>query len=412
MIFRIETVAIGDELLCGTIADTNSAYIAQETTALGHRLQKVTVIADDIGTIQATLRERARTCDLLVIFGGLGPTSDDKTVEALCELLQCPPVSHGPSRLNIEAAYQKRGQPLNPHALKQALYPEFTTPLPNSAGMAPGFRAVIDNCICIFLPGVPLEMKAIFQEQVKPTLNSIKGFAQTGVLQKRVWRCLGIFESQLQLEMDPIEKNLGQDAWLGYRTHFPENHLTLYYRGKDLRELESMVSQIDCILDRWCYSRTDDDIESTVFRQLRTQGARVALAESCTGGLVANRLTRNAGASDILWGGIVAYSLPAKKSLMNLAFSRADDAVSESSALQMAESLRSKSDAEYTAAITGYLGPDAGGPDKPAGTIFCCVIDKKGVAWERKVTLNAQQRERTQWGAATHLLDLIRVASR
>lgn len=405
--YPIETIAIGDELLTGAITDTNSAFIGSQLVSLGHRLNQETAIADNEEKIIQTLLERSPHAKLIFVFGGLGPTSDDRTVEAVCRMLSCPAVSHEPSRLKIEELYQKRQQPLTSYALKQALYPRDSDPFPNSVGLAPGFRIELKECQCFFLPGVPLEMKSIFSENILPWLRQNENFRASAKLKTKVWRCIGIFESQLQKQMDPIEAFLNQDAWLGYRTHFPENHLTLYYRGEDQKLFEAMESKIDSLLKPWCYTRTDPSMEWAVFNALKTKGAKVAFAESCTAGLAANRLSRIPGASDVLFGGVVVYRLEAKHQILGITFDTPDLAISVNSSRLLAKKIQEISKADLGAAITGYLGPEAT-REKPAGTIFCCVVDKWGNTFEKQLLINATDRERTQWGAATHLLNLVR----
>lgn len=408
MSFSIETLAIGDEILTGAIADTNSAFVGAQLMALGHRLDRETAIEDNEAIIGATLKARSEKARVLVVFGGLGPTSDDRTVDAVCAVIGGKPTLHAPSQRNIEEAYRERKQPLNPHALKQALYPDNATPLPNSVGMAPGFHAKIGGCDCYFLPGVPLEMQAIFQEHAVKHMQALSGFQNAAVLRTRIWKCIGIFESQLQMVMDPVEAILGEDAILGYRTHFPENHLTLYFRGQDEAKFQDLSGRIEKVLAPWCFARTSDSMEELVFQGLKEKGLRLALAESCTAGLVANRLSAISGASEVLWGGVTVYQPDAKKKLVGVEVATADWAVSAECTRRLAEGIRAVSGVEVSAAITGYLGPKDGGPAKPAGTLFLCAIDSRGQVKAKELRVNAKDRQRAQWGAATHLLDLIR----
>lgn len=401
----IETIAIGDEILTGTIADTNSAYIGDEMMKLGYRLARETVIADDEAQIIQTLEERSERARLIFVFGGLGPTSDDRTVAAVCRWLGTKPKEHEASRSFIEIAYRQRGQPLNPHALKQALYPETAEPLANLVGMAPGFRVIREHCELYFLPGVPLEMEAIFQHSIRPRVHG-KANEMTHVHTK-IWKCLGIFESQLQVTLDPVEAMLGTNAWLGYRTHFPENHLTLYYRDGE-PDHQKVIERINELLKPWCFTRERESIESIVLRSLKQRGWRLSLAESCTGGLVSNRISRIAGASDALWGGVCVYQLDAKQKLLGLQLENSDQAVTQQATRSLALHILDISGSEMSAAVTGFLGPDPGSAEAPAGTVFCCAVDKKQRMLEKRFQLNTKNRERTQWGAATYLLDVIR----
>lgn len=404
----METIAIGDELLSGTISDTNSTYIAAELMELGYRLARETVIADDIQTIIDTLKERSKSANMVFVFGGLGPTSDDKTVDAVCKMSGAIPVEHPLSRERIERAYRERGQGLNPHALKQALYPDVAKPLANSVGMAPGFWWKLGNTDLFFLPGVPLEMMAIFQEQIKPWLSTHLAKQSIDRIQTRLWKCIGIYESQLQVAMDPIEKLLPTDAWLGYRTHFPENHVTLYRLGAKTFDLGTLTEQIDTVLSPWTFTTSKEEMEEIVLRELKLRNWTVAFAESCTAGLACQKLSQIPGASNWLWGGVNTYQLTAKKELLAIGLDRAEDAVSEETTRDMARAILRISGADVAAAVTGFLGPDEGSAAARKGTVFCCVMGRNERILEKRLYVNPTNRPRAQTGAAIYLLDLVR----
>jgi nicotinamide-nucleotide amidase len=401
-------VAIGDELLNGTIADTNSSFVGEELSRCGLRLSRQNVVADDVRATREIIKERSAIARVVVVFGGLGPTSDDKTVESVCALLDCGAAVFGPADTRVREAYRVRGQMLNPHAFKQALYPEKCRAIPNPVGMAPGFVMDYGRCGFYFLPGVPLEMKAMFRASVLPEIRSLPECVKSPRIESRVWKCIGVYESQLQSLMAVVEKELPQSAWLGYRTVFPENHLTLYSASDTMKTLGPQIKTIDEAVKEFCFSRGVDTLEHTVLDAAKHKGARIAFAESCTGGLTANRLSRIPGASEVLWGSLVTYRLEAKHQALNLLDFDEQTCISSECARAMAHEARVKSGAEFAGSSTGYLGPTVGGSDKPAGTIFICALGPAGKILEKTLKLDASDRERTQWAAASYLLDLLR----
>jgi len=209
---KIETLAIGDELLVGKIADTNSQFVGRQLFNLGLRLSRETVVADEISEIIAGLKESAGRSKAVIVFGGLGPTSDDRTAESVAKLLDCKLVEDVPSKVRLFSVLKKRGRDVTPVILKQVLYPEATKTIPNLKGLAIGFYFTMGNCTLFFLPGVPMEMEAMFQESVLPELKNI---FQCSKLWSHTWRCLGLHESQVQEAMNPVEKRLPEGCYLG-----------------------------------------------------------------------------------------------------------------------------------------------------------------------------------------------------
>jgi nicotinamide-nucleotide amidase len=253
----------------------------------------------------------------------------------------------------------------------------------------------------------------MFAESVLPRLFELAGYDQTGPqLFSRVWKCLGIWESDLQRVMDPIEADLPAHAWLGYRTHYPENHLTLYYRrqsGDDQKVVADWEDRIRQILAPYTFTEEDKELEAIVSGLLQAKKAKIALAESCTGGLVTQRLTRIPGSSERIWGGFVSYQREAKKTMLAVDVASDEAAVSAECSRQLANAALEKSGCDLAAAITGYLGPAGGTEENPIGTLFLCVTGKGNSGpWEKRLLIPIRNRQEAQWGAATFLLDLIR----
>lgn len=406
---RIETLAIGDEILAGNISDTNSTFVAESLLGSGFFLLRQTVIPDDERAIIDTIKEISDRADIVVCFGGLGPTSDDKTAGCVANILGLGLVAHEPSKEKLARFYQKRNRVLTTHALKQVNYPKGSQPISNSKGLAPGFRAPLSNCHFYFLPGVPEEMKAMWEEWILPDIITRVAPDRERVLIHR-WRCIGIHESELQHVLDPMEAVLPKGSTLGYRTVFPENHVTLYFRGSGQscdRVLDDLRRKITELLRQWCYTETDEELEHIVGKELAQRQWKIAIAESCTGGLAIQRLTRIAGASDYVWGGCTVYQLDAKKKLLGLKLDREEKAVSQECSYRLAESLKLVSGCEITAAVTGYMGPTGGTPQDPVGTLYLCVLGDRRL--ERRLLQTGRSRDQTQWGASAQLLNLIRL---
>lgn len=399
---HLETLAIGDELLTGKISDTNSAFVGEKIFNLGGRLSRSTVIADSIEALHDLLRDCGGRADSVICFGGLGPTSDDKTAEGVAQFLGCELVTHEPSKARLLEYFAERKRQLMPNTLKQVLYPKLATPMPNPKGLAPGFYFKKGKTTFFFLPGVPMEMKTMFLQSVVPEL----GLGE-GNLKSHTWKCLGIWESELQKQMDPIEAKLPNRAWLGYRTRFPENHLTLYYRAdndEEKRAFELAKAEIAAILTPWAYTDEPLELEELILRELKRKGWRLVLAESCTGGLVAQRLSTVSGASESLWGEYTVYQIEAKARMLGVSLSRPTDAVSQWCSHRLAHEALLKSGCEISAGVTGYL--EGGTPEIPAGTAFTCVAGPKGIR-EKQFNVAIRERKQTQWGVATYLLNEI-----
>ena len=242
--------------------------------------------------------------------------------------------------------HRARERAVSTQSLKQVLYPELARPLSNSKGAAPGFHLKLDAADFFFLPGVPSEMKAMFEIHVLPFLDGLS--TESGRILSQCWRCLGIWESELQRVMDPIEAALPAHAWLGYRTKPPENHLTLYFRqpdGAPTTDFESWKSKIREIMRPWTYTEADKDLEDLVNETLAAKKLRVALAESCTGGLTVQRLTRVPGASGQVWGAYVTYQTASKATMLGVDVPSDEAAISAETSRELARAAREKAGA-------------------------------------------------------------------
>lgn len=405
----LETIAIGDELLTGKIADTNTAFVGAELFRRGLRLDRSQAIADDIPAIQRVLRECGERADFLICFGGLGPTSDDKTAQCIAELLGTTVVDDPVAMERLKEFASKRNRVVTPQMLKQVKYPSGTDVLFNGVGLAPGFSCLIGKARAFFLPGVPTEMRPMFLESVLPVIEERLASTGAGKFLSRVWKCIGIPESELQRLMDPVEAALPASAWLGYRTKFPENHLVLYWKsaGGDEQEFEAMALRIREMVAHLSYTEKDEELEEQVSALLRARAKTIAFAESCTAGLCAQRLGRLAGASDVLWGSAVVYQRAAKKELLGVDVPTDEAAVSAECSLRLAQELKKRSGCDLAVAVTGYSGPTGGTAEDPVGTFYIALVGEKTV--QCRLFAAGHNREQNQWGAATHVLNQVRL---
>lgn len=406
---RIETIAIGDELLTGKISDTNSSFIAKELFARGVALSASTVIPDRAAAIRETLTMVSGRADVAICFGGLGPTSDDITAEVAAEILGCELIEDATAKAKLLAYLKERNRPLNVHTLEQVLYPALSEALTNFEGYAPGFTLTLGKCRFYFLPGVPVEMMAMARAHIFPQVETQLADAK---VEQKVWRLLGIPESEVQRLMTPVEGRLPKEAWLGYRTRPPENYLYLYVQQESATErgacFAKFAPEITELVKPWTYATEEIELEEIVFRKLKAAGLKVALAESCTGGMTVQRLTQFAGASDHIYGSYVTYQIAAKSRMLGVELANETDAVSADCSRRLAEATLQKSGADIAGAITGYLGPTGGTKEDPVGTIYTCVVTSGGIILENRVTLIVRARPQGQWAASDYLLDSLR----
>lgn len=398
----IETVAIGDELLVGKIADTNSQFVAKQLFNRGLRLSRETVIADDIDQMTKALLESSERAKAVIVFGGLGPTSDDKTAQCVAEILKCKTVEHKPSKEKLHSFLKKRGREVTPATLKQILYPEATQVIPNPKGLAPGFFFNLGQSTLFFLPGVPMEMEAMLRETVLPEIDRL---FQVTKLWFHTWRCLGIHESQVQELMNPVESRLPEGSYLGYRTSFPENHLTLYWTETNgEKSFQQTQIEIREILKSWAYTEEDKELEQVVVEELIKQKKTLALAESCTGGLTVQRLTRIPGASNVVWGGFVSYQIAAKDKMLGVKVDSPDKGVSQECSTLLASQARKLTGCDIAGAVTGFMGPTATEKD-PVGTVYLSAVGARTI--EKQFVIPTNDRYRAQWGASSYLLQIL-----
>ena len=405
-----EIVTIGTEMLLGDLVDTNTAWISQRLAALGVSMYRHTTVGDNNDRIIGALRDAASRADLVVTTGGLGPTSDDLTNACLGTLTGRPMVEYPEARRHIDEKFAKFGREPTPSNYKQALFPEGTELIPNPLGTAPGALVEWDGTLFATLPGVPSEMKRMFEETLEPLIRE----RSDGSIVSKTLHFAGIGESALaervQDFLDASDPTVAPLAGQG------RVRLRITTRAATEEEAHGKIEPVEReILDRlgeYFFGEDEETLESSVGRLLADRGATVALAESCTGGLISKRLTDVAGSSAYFVEGFVTYSNASKTRLLGVPEETiaGHGAVSEPVARAMAEGARRISDADYGLSVTGVAGPGGGTEEKPVGLVYVGVADAEGAtAEELDLTAWARSRSSIRERSANRALDLLRL---
>ncbi len=367
----------GNEIVTGQLVDTNAAWLAEQLFGLGFRVRGSASCGDDIEDIVRTLRSATDASDLVVSTGGLGPTEDDLTAEAVARLADVEITFHEGAMAQVEAAFQRLSVPMSPTNRKQAMLPAGCELIPNPRGTAPGFAVEIDGALCCFLPGVPSEMKAMAGQTVLPRAR------ERWILDEPLtatFRVAGVGESNLQQRLQGID-DLDPRVQLGFRTYMHENHVKLLLPGEAVDRdgtaaFEQVRAEVRERLGHDCYSEDpDESLAAAVGHLLARRGETVTTAESCTGGMVASLITSVSGSTAWFERAYVTYANEAKQEMLGVPEELLIDhgAVSEPVARAMAEGVRAAAGASWGLALTGIAGPTGGTPTKPVGMVYVAV---------------------------------------
>jgi nicotinamide-nucleotide amidase len=368
-----EILATGDEIRSGALVDSNSAYIARELEEAGVEVVRHTSVGDDPESIVSILQEIACRADIAVVTGGLGPTDDDLTTAAAARAAGVELVLDPRALDSVESFFKARQLPLTPTNKKQALLPASAQCLMNPIGTAPGFQLKIEGCEIFFLPGVPFEMRQMLTAEVLPRLIQLQGRVRSVRLVKTL-STFGLTESATAEHLDGFEERFPLIK-LGFRAKFPEIHVKLYGSGLDEDELRSKLAKAeDWVaqqLGSKIFSNTGESLEQAVGNLLRARNETLAVAESCTGGLIADLITEVPGSSDYFKLSAVTYANSAKINILGVAAGTLDihGAVSEETAQEMAQGVQRISGATYGLATSGIAGPGGATDGKPVGMV-------------------------------------------
>lgn len=386
-------LTVGDELNRGEVVDTNAAFLGAELLKLGVVVRKRLGCNDQIDDIVSALQEATATSELVIVSGGLGPTSDDLTVDAACAWLSVAPIVDSAHEARMRHRFAERNLVLLDNNLRQVRIPNGAEALVNRTGVAPGFVVSLGAKKCFFLPGVPREMKPMFMEQVVPKLGS---FLPRQTVVRKVYRTLGLAESHVDRRLSDLlsATENGRHAEtvsvsIHYRLAFPEVLVTLLFCGADASEVaqaaDVLERELRARLGSSLYGTGDDDLGAVVGTVLRGRNETLATAESCTGGMIGQVLTAVPGSSAYYLGGVIAYANSVKKGVLGVKEEtlREHGAVSEACVREMAQGIREKLGATYGMSVSGIAGPDGGTPEKPVGTVWIAVASPKQTKCKR-----------------------------
>ncbi len=374
-------LTIGNELLLGRTLDSNAHTIAARLSALKLEVGEKRTVGDSSEAIIQALQELSQGYELLMVTGGLGPTADDRTREAVAQLLRCPLIPEPEAEKWLRQFYERRGLTITASMLQQAAIPKGSQPLCNPVGAAVGFHVTLGKCHAFFLPGVPTEMQAMWQQQVQEQLRILIEKSSAGRREVLTCRLLGMSESNAdaiaQQWLQRLDNKTTENIGFGTQIRFPEVHLLFYFNTEQaaahMEELRQLAQSelVDHLVD---FSAAP--IEELVQQAFIDQGLTLAVAESCSGGYICSRLLAIPGASAYFLGGAVTYSNASKRNLLGIREQTLNQygAVSRECAVEMATAVRTRHQASIGLATTGILGPSGGTCDKPVGRAYGAIV--------------------------------------
>lgn len=384
-------ITIGDELLIGQTVDTNSAWMGAELSKAGFDVYRMTSIHDRRDDIIYALNEAAGKTDVVLITGGLGPTSDDITKQTLCEFFNSKLVMNRDVLQMIEDMLARRNFPMNENNRRQAEVPESCMVLKNATGTAPGMWFEKEGTIYISMPGVPFEMKHIMNEHVLPELN--KRFTSQIIIHRNIMT-YGTSEAKLAEILTGFESVLPEAVKLAYLPAWGIIKLRLTVAGSEKIVIEEIlneqVNKLYSIIPDFIYAENEESMEMVIGRLLKEKNKTISTAESCTGGEIASMITSVPGSSAYYKGSVVAYSNSVKTRLLgiNEEILSKYGAVSEETVKEMAKSARRILGTDFSLATSGIAGPDGGTESKPVGTLWMAVDSEKGIVTEKRLLGN------------------------
>jgi len=406
-----DIIATGEEIITGALVDSNSAWLAERLFNMGVRIRRINAVGDDIDALSRLFEDVSHQADVALVTGGLGPTVDDLSAAAVAKTAGTGLKLDEGALKSVLAFFEKRNRPMPETNRKQAVLPIGAEPLDNPIGTAPGFKIVVGQCTFYFMPGVPPEMKRMFREQVRPRILQGMG-SGARVSRQRVLCLFGLPESATDQKIRSFPE-LFPDIRLGLRAKFPEIQVKLYAAGADPSALDERLDAasrwVAQLLGDVVFSCRGESMETVIGQLLRSRSATLALAESCTGGLIASRITDVAGSSDYFLFSAVTYGNAAKVGVLGVSDETIarHGAVSEETAAEMAAGARRVAGATYGLSVSGIAGPSGGSAEKPVGTVCIGLATPEGVSTCRAI-LQFQSRAMNKQMFAMKALDVLR----
>lgn len=405
----IELVNTGSELMLGRVLNSHQQWICRSLADAGYTVGRQVAVSDEPERLVEAVREALGRADWVIVTGGLGPTCDDRTRDLVAGLLGCKLVFQAGVEAQIRAFFESRNRPVPARTRVEAYVPEGADVLPNRHGTAPGisfwlspnpFRPDGRGTWLVMLPGPPRELRPMFRDEVMPRLR--ERFPSEDSFVCRTLKTTGLGESHMEERLDePLREMVAGGLELGFCARVGEVDVRLVGTGSRAEELVAESERrVRAAVGEYIYGVDDDSLEQVVVREMGSRGRTLALAESCTGGHIANRITNVPGASAVLLAGLVTYANSAKETFAGVdpALLAANGAVSEPVARAMAEGARARTGSDFAVAVTGIAGPGGAVPGKPVGTVFIAVAGPAGTAVMRQ--LNAFDRETFKFATA------------
>jgi len=406
-----EILSTGDEVLTGAVVDSNAAHIAEALSEEGVAVSRQSCVGDDVAQLVSILKEISTRAYAVVVTGGLGPTPDDLTAEPLAKAAGVDLVFSDPANRSIDAYFKARERPRNPSDTKQAMLPEGAACLMNPVGTAPGFVKKINQCRIFCIPGVPSEMRHMLSESVMPYIRNIQGEDHDINITKTL-SLFGLPESAVGEALKTLPNEF-PGIRLGLRAKFPEIHVKLYASGKEEKKLNDQIDKaVGWVMEQlgpWVFSTTGQTLAAEIGRLLLERQETLAVAESCTGGLIANWLTDGPGSSGFFNFSGVTYANQAKIDVLGVSPDtlRQYGAVHENTVGEMARGARKIAGTSYGLATSGIAGPDGGTDDRPVGTL-CIGLAGPGDIQTHRLQLSFGDRLRNKTFFATTALEILR----
>ena len=402
-----EIIAVGTELLLGNIVNTNAQYLSQKLADLGIDVYYHVVVGDNLKRLTETIKTSLERSDIVITSGGLGPTADDITKEGAAQAMGLKLLPDEESIERIKKIFITTGRIMTENNIKQGYIPEGTVVLENNNGTAPGVLIEKEGKIVIMLPGPPKELYPMFESKVLPYLKS----KTDSTIRSKVLRVIGVGESAVEHMLKDIFDSQANPTIAPYAKD-GEVHLRITAKTGIPEEADSLIAEMEqkvrAILDDNIYGCNEETLEEAVLKLLQKKNLTISLAESCTGGLVASRLTDIPGASASLISGVVSYSNESKINILKVKEEtiRKYGAVSPQTAEEMAVGAKKLSNTDIGLSITGIAGPDGGSVEKPVGLCYIGIAIGNSVNVQ-KIMLTGN-RNRIRWGSSSRALDFLR----
>jgi len=405
---KIEFITTGNEIMSGLTVDTNFSWTAEKLSKHGLPIKYHSSVSDDKDDITSTLKYASKRSEFIIFTGGLGPTEDDLTSESAATVFNVPLVFNKGSFNEIKKKMSERGREVLDIHKKQAMFPKGSVVISNAVGTSSGFKYVEGKSSFYFLPGVPREFKSMIDDFVLPDiLSSLKSKIEVS---ERVIKTVGLGESEVATRLKDIAL---ENVELSYRIYFPEIHLKLVSKDKSIETAKNNVDKYSEILmdklGEYIFTTENEELEEVVSKLLVKSKLTIATAESCTGGLLASRLTDIPGSSEYFLRGVVSYSNKSKSDLLDVPEKLIDKygAVSTEVVEAMAVGIKNISGTDIGIGISGIAGPGGGSKEKPVGTVYIGIAYKDETVCSKRYSFNGTRKD-IKLISSEYALDMIR----